>query len=945
MTWTHTDSSRTGGPSLPPIQGDAAPPPLLRLDCNDTEVTYPAKDLGLHQLIEMQAELTPHHAALVYEQQTLTYRELDRRANQLAHHLRTRAVGADVLVGLFVERSLEMVVGILGILKAGAAYVPIDAATPRERIAFVLQDANVKMLLTQSRLHDGLQPGVAQAVCLDLFDWSGSEKLAEDDARFRPDRLAYVIYTSGSTGRPKGVYVEHRNIVNYVLGISERLGLKPGMQHATVSTIAADLGNTVIFPALATGGCLHVISQQRAENQALLSEYFRREQIDVLKIAPSHLAALQTGSGPEQVMPRARLILGGESSRIDWIERLRAMAPGCEIFNHYGPTETTVGVLTYRVSAELPATRSGMLPLGTPLPNSRIHILDSDGRPAPHGDRGELCIAGCGVARGYLNRPELTAERFVADPFDPDPGARLYRTGDFACYLPDGNIEFHGRIDSQVKIHGNRIELGEIEAALRDQRGVRDSMVLAHDDESGGKKLVAYVVPKRSNQPLWGCRALCVLPDGSTVVHLNKNETDYIYNEIFVLQAYLRHGITIRDGDCIVDAGANIGLFTVFASRLARDLRILSFEPNPAAFACLKANAEAWGTAVKCLPFGLADKSRSADLTFFEGLSLLSGFYADAATEHEVVKSYVFNQQDDPVHDQQLASAISDLIDDRLNATTVSAQLRTLSSIIAEEHIDRIDLLKINVEKSELDVLRGIGPGDWPKIRQLVIEVDQHENLQPIAALLEHYDFEVFVEQDPLLQQTELCYVYAIRRSPAGPRLIRQQPADAHIRSLPSADEEILTPATLRKRLKERLPRYMIPSSFVQMDRFPLTPNGKIDRQALPPPVSYEDKQSAEDFVGPRTQTEKALTTLWRELLKAENIGINDDFFDMGGESLLAIRAVSRIRDMFQVDLPLRNLFERPTVAGLAEVIDKLSWLAHATAPTHSGGDREEIDL
>src|SRR6185436_3957635 len=211
MTWTHTDSSRTGGPSLPPIQGDAAPPPLLRLDCNDTEVTYPAKDLGLHQLIEMQAELTPHHAALVYEQQMLTYRELDRRANQLAHHLRTRAVGADVLVGLFVERSLEMVVGILGILKTGAAYVPIDAATPKERIAFVLADANVKLLLTQSQIHDSLPSGVAQAVCLDLLDWTGLEKLAEDDARFRPDRLAYVIYTSGSTGRPKGVCVEHRN--------------------------------------------------------------------------------------------------------------------------------------------------------------------------------------------------------------------------------------------------------------------------------------------------------------------------------------------------------------------------------------------------------------------------------------------------------------------------------------------------------------------------------------------------------------------------------------------------------------------------------------------------------------------------------------------------------------------------------------------------------------
>jgi acyl-coenzyme A synthetase/AMP-(fatty) acid ligase len=404
-----------------------------------------------------------------------------------------------------------------------------------------------------------------------------------------------VIYTSGSTGRPKGVGVEHRNIVHYVLDVAERLRLEPGMNHATVSTIAADLGNTVIFPALATGGCLHVISQERAESQALLSDYFTRERIDVLKIVPSHLAALQAGRNPERVLPRQRLILGGESSRRDWVELLHAMAPSCEIYNHYGPTETTVGVLTYHVGSELPTTQSGTLPLGQPLPNSRVHILDEAARPVPLGGQGELYIGGAGVARGYLNRPDLTAERFIPDPFGPQPGGRLYRTGDLVRQLPDGDIEFCGRIDDQVKLHGYRIELGEIEAMLREQDGVRDAVVLARETAASEKQLVAYVVPQRARQPLWGCQALHILPDGSPVAHLNKNETEYIYNEIFVLQAYLRHGIAIRDGDCIVDAGANIGLFTVFVSRLARALRVVSFEPNPAAFACLKGNAEAWG--------------------------------------------------------------------------------------------------------------------------------------------------------------------------------------------------------------------------------------------------------------------------------------------------------------------------------------------------------------
>ena len=316
----------------------------------------------------------------------------------------------------------------------------------------------------------------------------------------------------------------------------------------------------------------------------------------------------------------------------------------CEIYNHYGPTETTVGALTYHVGAELPNTPSGTLPLGRPLPNTRISIVDAAGQPVPFGDHGELCIGGGGVARGYLNRADLTAERFIPDPSSSDPGERLYRTGDRVRFLPDGNVEFGGRFDDQVKIRGYRVELGEIEATLRDQPGIRDAVVLAPEDEaSGDRQLVAYVVPRRVSQPLW--ESAYALPDGSPVAHLNKNETDYIYNEIFVLQAYLRHGITVRDGDCIVDAGANIGLFTVFVSRLAQSLRVIAFEPNPAAFACLSANAEAWGTAVKCLPLGLSRENTSAELTFFKGLSLLSGFYADAATEREVVKNYVLNQQ------------------------------------------------------------------------------------------------------------------------------------------------------------------------------------------------------------------------------------------------------------------------------------------------------------
>jgi amino acid adenylation domain-containing protein/FkbM family methyltransferase len=892
----------------------------LVVDWNDTAVAYPRKNLCLHQLIEEQVRRTPHQAALVFEQERLTYDELNRRAGQLALHLRNLGAGPDVLVGLFVERSLGMVVGMLGILKAGAAYLPIDATYPQERIAFMLGDAQAKLLVTQTSLLENLPTGLAQAVCLDSFDWTGSEGPTRNDAHVRPANLAYVIYTSGSTGRPKGVGIEHRNIVNYVLGVSERLRLQPGMNHATVSTIAADLGNTVIFPALTTGGCLHVISQERAESQAMLSDYFERESIDVLKIVPCHLAALQSGRNSEQVMPRSRLILGGEASRLDWIERLRALSPNCEIYNHYGPTEATVGVLTYHVDPQIPSTQSGTLPLGRPLPNSRIYILDGLGQPVPIGVQGELCIGGRGVARGYLNRPDLTAEKFVPDPFSPDPDGRMYRTGDLARYLPGGNIEFCGRIDDQVKIHGYRIELGEIEGALRQQRGVRDAVVLAREDESGNKQLVAYVIPKRTNQALWESKALYVLPDGSPVAHLNKNETDSIYNEIFVRQAYLRHGITVEDGDCVVDVGANIGLFTVFASRLARNLRIIAFEPNPAPFACLSANAEAWGTAVQCLPYGLAGESKSAEALFFEALSGSSGPDDDAATEREAARNHASNQQLES-RNERFAEEIGESSDVSLDTETKSAQPRTLSGVIAAEGIKRIDLLRINVDESELDVLQGLSPDDWSKVRQLVVRVDHRENLESITTLLEGHRYEVLGEHSSSLSETQPSYVYAIRPA-AGSRLVRQQAAGAHLRSLPSWDEEIVTPATLGKKLKERLPQYMVPAAFVLMEKFPLTSNGKIDRKALPT-FTHETTHLTQDFVRPRTEIENVLTAIWAELLKMEKVGVNDNFFDLGGHSLLAIKAVSRIRDVFELDLPAQILFEHSTIAELAKFLTK----------------------
>ncbi|MEG4271929.1 MULTISPECIES: amino acid adenylation domain-containing protein [unclassified Microcoleus] len=467
----------------------------LLVEFNQTQKNYP-KDKCVHQLFEEQADRTPDSIAVVFENQKITYRELNDRANRLAHHLQNLGVEPEAIVGICVDRSLETIVGMLGVLKAGGAYLPIDPTTPIERKALMLEDAQVKVLLVQQRLIESLPKTQANIVCIDTDIPTVSTAYTP---RVSSDNLAYVIYTSGSTGTPKGVAIEHRQLLNYLYGIQEKLNLPADASFATVSTFAADLGNTAIFPAICFGGCLHIISQERATDPEALGEYFSRNSIDCLKIVPSHLAALLTSSAAESILPRRRLILGGEAASWELIEKIRKIHPDCLIFNHYGPTEATVGVLTYQVYGEELKGISETVPLGKPIANTQIYLLDSHLQPVPIGVPGELHIGGSSLARGYLNRPELTAEKFIRHPFDAQ--AHLYKTGDLARYLPDGNIEFIGRIDSQVKIRGFRIELGEIEAALGQHPDIAQAVVVAREDAPGEKRLAAYFVSNRKQAP------------------------------------------------------------------------------------------------------------------------------------------------------------------------------------------------------------------------------------------------------------------------------------------------------------------------------------------------------------------------------------------------------------------------------------------------------------
>jgi amino acid adenylation domain-containing protein len=473
----------------------------LLADFAGSRSPFPAVQGTLHGLFEAQVERTPDAPCVIVEGRSLKFRETDLRANRLAHRLRRLGIGPDRRVALLLDRSEFMIVGILGVLKAGGAYVPLDPSFPGERLRHLLRDAGAAAVVTRQDWLDRLPAGSPPVEVIDV-------EIAGDDisAEVAPvtgateENLAYVLYTSGSTGTAKGVAVEHRQVLSYVSAITGRLDLPREGRFAHVSTFAADLGNTVLFPALCSGGTLYVASESQIADGNALVEDFAGERFDVLKIVPSQLSALLEHPDAARLLPR-RLILGGEALAWTTFDGIRRLAPDCRIFNHYGPTEATVGVLAGEVDETARVRDVSKPPLGRPLDHARAYVLGEALSLVPVGTPGELFIGGPAVSRGYLGRPDLTAERFVPDSFSSSAGARLYRTGDRVRWLPGGELEFLGRTDHQVKIRGFRVELGEIEAILRRYPAVREAVAVARSEGGSDLSLSVYYVPRRGEEP------------------------------------------------------------------------------------------------------------------------------------------------------------------------------------------------------------------------------------------------------------------------------------------------------------------------------------------------------------------------------------------------------------------------------------------------------------
>ena len=625
----------------------------LLLGWNDTQVEYP-KDKCIHQLFEEQVEKTPNAVAVVFENQQLTYVQLNQRANQLAHHLQSLGVGPEVLVGICVERSLEMVVGLLGILKAGGAYVPLDPSYPAERLADILADASAPIVVTKASILASLSESQAQVVCIDR-DWDtiAQESLDNPTHLVNSSHLVYVIFTSGSTGKPKGAGVFHRGFTNLLWWYVTEFNLAELERVLLITSFSFDLTQKNIYAPLISGGTLHILPSGVYDPQNII------QQIDEHAIAwvnctPSMFYTLLDILGKDFFSKLSSLryvLLGGEPIQVsilrDWLK-----SPECKatIVNTYGPTECTDVCAFYRLDQPENFLNKSV-PIGHSIPNTQLIVLDNNHNLMPIGVVGELCIAGTGVGLGYINNKERTAKQFILNPFGE---GYLYKTGDLARYLPDGNIEFLGRIDHQVKIRGFRIELGEIESILNTHPQIQQTVVIATEELPGNKRLVAYVV----------------------------------------------------------------------------------------------------------------------------------------------------------------------------------------------------------------------------------------------------------------------------------------------------TSDESLTTKQLCEFLKEKLPEYMVPSAFVTLDGLPLTPNGKVDRKALPEPDGEITRE--QEYVAPRTPSEEILANIFANVLGVQKVGIHDNFFDLGGHSLLATQVISRIRQAFAVDVPLRNLFEEPTIANLSKIIENSHSLLLQQLQITSAEqleNREEIEL
>ncbi|WP_084528916.1 non-ribosomal peptide synthetase [Nocardia crassostreae] len=890
------------------------------------------------------AAATPEAVAIVAGDRRITYRELETRAAQLAATLLARDVGPESIVAVALPKGIELIAAMLAILETGAAYLPLDPASPADRIDYILGDAAPALVIFDDSTADLVAASEAPRLHIDRFPHdtgiAGRRPL-------RPGNIAYLIYTSGTTGKPKGVVITHANAVSLFAGTQPWCGFGADDVWAWCHSQAFDFSVWEIWGALLHGGRVVVVPREVAYSPAELWDLVVEQGVTILNQTPSAFYALLESRSADSGHAALRMVMfGGEALDPQRLQRWRGLDPagGPALVNMYGITETTVHVTKQSLAEQHSSDDLGISPIGVPLANLRAYVLDSWLRPVPFGVAGELYVAGNQVGRGYHARPGLTASRFLADPFDAT-GGRLYRSGDIVRWTAAGVLEHLGRADDQVKIRGYRIELGEVEAVLAAQDAVARAVVIARaasaaPDAPPSRQLVAYLVPDPEAAPT---AATCLelqrtgviraeelheLPNGMPIVGRNRSNIEFLYEEIFERAEYCHGGVTIPATGCIVDIGAHVGMFSTYAKRKSPGVKIFAVEPMPELRRMYEANAAIHGLGATLVPCAIGAEVTTDVFTYYPEMSVLSGRGTDSSEQRDILESFLHNEFNAQTRDVG-ESYVDQLIEDRLEFVQVEVPVRTQSHIIEQYGIGRIDLLKIDVEGSELDALRGIEPMHWPLIEQMVIEVhDVDDRLAHIEELLRAHGFTAEARVSPNVIGTDLYIVYAVRGTV---RLIANPDMGDASAYLLTPDEKWSAPATLgnlvRQRLGEHLPGYMVPDVVVVLDGLPLTVNGKVDKAKLPDPMA-----AGTGYRPPSTPTEEIVAAVFAEVLGLARVGADDDFFAVGGNSLSAARLSARLADGIGVDVGVRDVFEVSTVVELAGLLAERAAASSGTA-------------
>lgn len=1014
----------------------------LLYEWNDTTVDFPS-DLCVHQLLEQQVEQTPEAIAVVFEDEHLTYQELNQKANQLAHYLQSLGVEPDVPVGICLERSLEMVIALLGVLKAGGAYIPLDPTYPQERLIFMLEDSQTSVLLTHSSVTKWAMTLDVQVVLLDqLQEHIAAQPRTSPESAVSPENLAYVIYTSGSTGTPKGVLNSHSGLVNRICWMQSSYQLNYTERVLQKTPFSFDVSVWEFLWPLMSGSCLVIAKPEGQRDNKYLSELIVHECVTTLHFVPSMLQVFLKHSEIKENHSLQRVFCSGETLSFTLKEQFFGVLQRVELHNLYGPTEAAIDVTSFKCKLG-----GNSVPIGRPIANTQIYLLDALMQPVPIGTTGEIYIGGVGVARGYLNQPELTARKFIQDPFSDSPGARLYRTGDLGRYRPDGNLEYIGRIDNQVKLRGFRIELGEIEAALAQHSTVMQAVVIAQGESADNKHLVAYVVANLENAVVQPEDELQTehLADWQQLyerLYSQTSETqDSTFNIIGWNSSYTGSPIPAEEmrewvdytvtrilelhPQQVLEIGCGTGLLlsriapycvhycaTDYSQAVLQHLQQLKQSVRELDNVTLLQRmaddfegieAETFDTiiinsVVQYFPSihyllkvieGAIHAARPGGSIFIgdiRSLSLLEAYHTSVALyqasddcsleklqqrmqqrlgqEAELVIDPAFfialKQQFPKIRQVQIQPQRghhhNELTRFRYEAILHLEPEISISSApleivwqdwssrdlrVADIHkllletqpmslgLQRVGNARVHTEVKTLEAFQNLG--EVKTVGELQASLMRQENSgiapEDLWDLGQALPYEVEISWSR--GYSDGSYDVVFKHCSAPGEVVFEEPKRSMTsiawsgygnNPLQGKLTQKLVPQ-LRQHLQSKLPEYMVPSFFVLLEELPLTPNGKIDRKALP---DSQILRTDIQFVAARNPAEEVLSLIWAEVLNIEKVSIHDNFFEIGGHSLLATQLISRVRQDFDLELPLIYLFEKPTVAGVVEVMANL---------------------